>query len=73
MVLFDEEEHGQIVSNRMAEVEVFENSSYDELAANALRKLDLLASEKNLKIMREHIKNKVETYIRQLSRGVRNI
>jgi hypothetical protein len=32
-----------------------------------------VVSEKNLKIMREEIKRKVETYIRQLSRGVRNI
>jgi hypothetical protein len=57
----------------MAELEIFENSSYDELAANALRKLELSNNDKNLRLMREQIKNKVETYVRQLSRGVRNI
>lgn len=43
----------------MAEVEVFENSSFDELAANALRKLELSANEKNLRLMREQIRTKV--------------
>jgi hypothetical protein len=41
VVVLEEEEHGRVVGTRMAEVEVFENSSFDELAANALRKLEL--------------------------------
>lgn len=38
VIVLEEEEAGQTHS-RMAEVEVFEGSNYDELAANALRKL----------------------------------
>lgn len=40
MIVLEEEEAGQTHS-KMAEVEVFESSNYDELAANALRKLEL--------------------------------
>lgn len=29
VIVMEEEEHGRIVGNRMAEVEVFENSSFD--------------------------------------------
>jgi hypothetical protein len=57
----------------MAEVEVFESSNYDELAANALRKLELSLNEKNIRLMKDKIKSKVETYARQFTRGVRSI
>lgn len=70
--MLEEEEAGQTHS-KMAEVEVFESSNYDELAANALRKLELTLNEKNVRLMRDKIRSKVETYARQLTRGVRNI
>ncbi len=70
--MLEEEEAGQTHS-KMAEVEVFEGSNYDELAANALRKLELTLNEKNVRLMRDKIRSKVETYTRQLTRGVRNI
>jgi len=43
----------------MVELEVYENSSYDELTANALRKLGLADNEKNIKLMRDHIRGKL--------------
>lgn len=57
----------------MAELEVYENSSYEELASNALRKLGLRESERNLKLMKREVKNKIETYIRQLSKKVKSL
>jgi hypothetical protein len=35
----------------MVELEVYENSRYDELATNALRKLGMVVSEHNLRLM----------------------
>jgi hypothetical protein len=55
----------------MVELEVCESSRYDELANNALRKLGLRESDHNMRLMTQEIKTKVETYVRQLSKKVK--
>ena len=56
----------------MVEVEVYENSRFEELASNALRKLGLRENEHNVRLMMKEIQNKVEAYIRQFSRKVKH-
>lgn len=57
--MLDNEQCDKVVDSKMVELEVYENSSYDELTANALRKLGLADNEKNIKLMRDHIRGKL--------------
>lgn len=55
----------------MIEVDVFENSTYDDLAMIGIRKLGIKDTEHNFKVMREIIAKRVEDFIRELSRAVK--
>ena len=57
--MLDNEQCDKVVDSKMVELEVYENSSYDEFTANALRKLGLADNEKNIKLMRDHIRGKL--------------
>ncbi len=40
---------------------------------NALRKLGLRESERNFNLIHREIKNKIETYVRQLSKKIKKL
>lgn len=66
-------ETGQESGDMIAELEVYENSNYQDLAFSALRKLGLRESERNFKLMKNEIKNKIETYVKQLSKHIKRL
>lgn len=73
VIVLEDEPGAALNEHQIAEVEVYENSSYEELAVSALRKLGQMVSEKNIEKMREVVRAKIEGYVRQLSRGIRNM
>jgi hypothetical protein len=55
----------------IAEIDVYEESDYEELALLALRKLGLTESEHNLRTMRRKIEKRVEEFVKELMKGVK--
>ena len=66
-------EQSEGAGQTMVELEVFENSSYGELSSNALRKLGLRESERNHNLMAQLIRSKIDAYVRQLSKKVKQM
>ena len=54
------------------EVDVYENSTYDDLAVIGIRKLGISSTEHNINVMRDIIKKRIEDFVKELSRGVKN-
>ena len=54
------------------EVQVYENSTYDDLAMIGIRKLGIKDTEHNFKVMRDIIAKRIEDFVKQLSRAVKS-